>query len=175
MHWSKCSGRWQMWQQSIKNIHGHLESTWLPGLNATSRSQCKTQWWTDSVGTWISIIHAGSVLRCVKGSQVPQVLGKSQKGCGGEPCGQLFPDCELLLALHFHFPYGCSAHFFSHLNHNPLITPTVLFASELSAKSPLCLFSFFLVLSTSNLTPFVSSALTNIPFRPWRFWRMNIR
>lgn len=105
----------------------------------------------------------------------PPGLGKESKRIWRRTMWSVFPDCEPLLALCFCFPYGCSSPFFSHLNHNPLITPTVLFASELSAKSPPCLFSFFLVLSPSHLTPFLPSALTDIPFRSRRFWRMDIR
>lgn len=62
------------------------------------------------------------------------------------------PDIELPLVLCFHFPYACSSPPVSHLDHNPLITPT---ASELSVKNPPYVFPFFLIPSPSLLISFL--------------------
>lgn len=71
------------------------------------------------------------------------------------------PDIELPVVLCFHFPYGCSSPPASHLNHNPIITPT---ASELSVKNPPYVFLFFLMFSPSLLIPSFPLSLTIIPF-----------
>lgn len=75
------------------------------------------------------------------------------------PPARLLPDSEFLLVLCFLFPYGRSPPFVSHLNHKPLITPTVVPASDLSVKSPThVFFSFFLTLLPSLLVPFFPTA-----------------